>query len=74
MIEEYGYEEYLRNAKNNLTKENLSKLANWFNFFGVEYWNGEGFVIDNNHLLKPIFDINSKEEYNCLLIIGWEIV
>lgn len=74
MIEEYGYEEYLRNAKNNLTKENLSKLANWFNFFGVEYWNGEGFVVDNNHLLKPIFDINSKEEYNCLLIIGWEIV
>lgn len=74
MIEEYGYEEYLRNAKNNPTKENLSKLANWFNFFGVEYWNGEGFVIDNNHLLKPIFDINSKEEYNCLLIIGWEII
>lgn len=74
MIEEYGYKEYLRNAKNNPTKENLSKLANWFNFFGVEYWNGEGFVIDNNHLLKPIFDINSKEEYNCLLIIGWEIV
>lgn len=74
MIEEYGYEEYLRNAKNNPTKENLSKLANWFNFFGVEYWNGEGFVIDNNHLLKPIFDINFKEEYNCLLIIGWEII
>ena len=74
MIEEYGYEKYLRNAKNNPTKENLSKLANWFNFFGVEYWNGEGFVIDNNHLLKPIFDINSKEEYNSLLIIDWEII
>ena len=74
MIKEYCYEEYLRNAKSNPTKENLSKLANWFNFFGVEYWNGEGFVIDNNHLLKPIYDINYKEEYNCLLIIGWEIV
>lgn len=74
MIKEYCYKEYLNKAKSNPTKENLLNLANWFNLFGVEYWNGEGFVIDNNHLLKPIFDINSKEEYNCLLIIGWEIV
>lgn len=74
MIKEYCYEEYLNKAKNNPTKENLLNLANWFNLFGVEYWNGESFVIDNNHSLKPIYDITPDKEYDYLPIIGWEIV
>ena len=74
MIEEYGYKEYLNKAKSNPTKENLLNLANWFNLFGVEYWNGESFIIDNNHSLKPIYDITPDEKYDYLPIIGWEII
>lgn len=74
MIKEYCYEEYLNKAKSNPTKENLLNLANWFNLFGVEYWNGESFIIDNNHSLKPIYDITPDEKYDYLPIVGWEIV
>ena len=61
MIREYGYEEYLKNALTNPTQKNINTLAEWFEAYGSQYWNGEQYIIDKDTYLKPAYDADPYE-------------
>ncbi len=73
MVYKYGFEEYWEDAKGNPTQENLKTLAEWFQEFDSDSWNGEAYIIDKNTCLKPIYSEDFKITDKYPAIIGWEL-
>lgn len=65
---------FLKNFyKASRTEENLTKLAEWFEAYGTEYWNGEYYTVaELDGRLFPIYadEDNENGGYD---IIGWEL-
>ena len=69
----YDYEELKEKAlKFDATQQDIDALANWFENWGNDYWNGEYFEIDAEHRLFPIYKEieNDDGTYD---LIGYEI-
>ena len=64
----YNYFELLENAScPNASSEDINKLGEWFEEYGMEYWNGECYDADGKSLW-PIYQKLDEEEYD---IIGY---
>lgn len=57
----YNYKELETAALNNPTEENLAALGEWFELYGMDFWNGECWAIDGNHSLYPIYELVDEE-------------
>lgn len=66
----YNYKELETAALENPTAENLAALGEWFEWYGVDFWNGEYFEIDSSNRLYPVYKEVKPDEWER---IGWEI-
>ena len=76
-IIEYRYNDYMKAATENPTVENLARLGEWFEKYGQRFWNGECYLLENGHRLRPIqkpIDFYEDGEPAQWAITGWEIV
>ena len=64
-VNRYSYEELKNAAIGHETAENLNALGEWFEQYGMDYWNGECFDVDSSHSLYPIHKCidEENEEY-----------
>lgn len=53
------------------TQEDIDRLGEWFEQFGECYWNGEFYVVDDTHRLRPIDEEDEDGDYHR---IGWELI
>lgn len=72
-MKEYAYKELCKKALENPSQENLTTLADWFWGYGNEYWNGEGWKIDKDKYLVPIYS-EEPDNHGCYKILGYKIV
>lgn len=47
----------------NATQEDINALGEWFERYGMSYWNGECFRVDADHNLYPIHKEIGYDEY-----------
>lgn len=67
---EYKYEELRAKAiATNATDEDIANLVEWFELYGMEYWNGECFDADG-YQLYPVQEEVAEDEWET---IGWEL-
>lgn len=69
MVGKYDYNELRDTFLKNETEENLLNLAEWFERFGDEYWNGEKWSSDNLDIY-PI--LKHDEAFDTWETIGYE--
>ena len=62
----YLYSEIVKNALDNPTSFNLSRLAYWFEDYGSQFWNGECWEIDKEHSLYPVYEEIAPDEYKLI--------
>ena len=65
----YNYDELLKAVKENETEENINALAEWFEEYGRDYWNGEYYDADGIRLF-PVYKEVDDDEFQ---IVGWEV-
>ena len=71
MIGRYEFEDLASKAlSDSATHEDIENLAEWFENYGQDYWNGEKYSIDSAHDLCPVYTETEPGEYE---ITGWEI-
>lgn len=70
MILRYGYEEYRAAAIEDPSEENLANLGEWFQQYGMEFWNGECWDADG-YELRPVYEWD--EETGTGTICGYEL-
>ena len=63
----YSYQELAEAALYDPTPDNLNALGEWFERYGSTFWNGEFFIIDEDHRLFRIWDDDHEN------IIGYEL-
>lgn len=69
MNNRYNYEELKEKAlKGN--QEDINALGEWFEDFGLMFWNGEFFEIDSEHRLYRIEEEVDEDEWE---VKGYEI-
>lgn len=64
-MREYAYEELVAAAtKFNAPQENINALGEWFERYGMRYWNGSSFEVDdkNNIYLAPIYKVVDEDD------------
>lgn len=67
----YDYQELINAYKANRTEENLKALAEWFEAYGTEYWNGEFYNVEElDSRLYPIYEEVAEDEHE---LKGWEL-
>ena len=65
------YNELLEAVKNNRSEENIKALAEWFERYGRDFWNGEYYdVSEIGDRLYPIYEEIGEDDYE---IVGWEL-
>lgn len=42
------------------TREDIARLAEWYEKYGERYWNGEYYQIDGRYILRPIYKQNGE--------------
>lgn len=65
----YNYEELRNAAVKNPTADNLNALGEWFQNYGMTFWNGEYFDADG-YRLYPVH--TDPDEYGDVQIVGYE--
>lgn len=65
----YSYEELLNAVKTAATEENVNALGEWFNSYGMDYWNGEYYDADGIRIY-PVYTEVDEDEYE---LTGYEI-
>jgi hypothetical protein len=69
-----GYYQYFALASRALsyraTAADVEALANWFEWYGSEYWTGEYFRIDSNNRLYRVYEEIAEDEWE---VVGYEI-
>lgn len=69
-VGQYNYDELERAAlAATATADDIARLAEWFNRYGSEYWNGEYYDINGTDRLFPVYQENDGD----FSIIAWEI-
>ena len=63
----FNGQELLAEALNDPAPDNLNALGEWFERYGSTFWNGEFFMIDEDHRLFRIWDDDHEN------IIGYEL-
>lgn len=66
----YNYEELRKSVVDNPTQENRMALGEWFQNYGMEFWNGECFDADG-FVLVPIYEWD--EETDTGTVIDYEL-
>ena len=70
-INRYSYQELSKKAlSDSATQEDVNNLGQWFDLYGMDFWNGKCFSIDSEHDLYPIYAPADNDQYD---IIGYEI-
>jgi len=69
MVSYYNYKD-LRTAAESGNPDDLNALGEWFERFGMDYWNGECFNADNGVGLYRIYKEVAEDEFE---IIGYEL-
>lgn len=70
-MNEYTYEELVAAAmKIDATQEEINALGEWFESYGMSFWNGSAFEVDgkNNIWLAPLMKEIEEDEYE---IVGY---
>lgn len=66
----YDYEVLKNKATDfNATQEDINALGEWFENYGMDFWNGEYFDADDGKRLFPIYKEAAEDEY---VLIGYE--
>lgn len=65
----YDYEEIKNKALKTKNFDDVLALGEWFENYGMDFWNGEYFEIDKNNRLYPLYDKLSEDED--LTLVGW---
>lgn len=71
-INYYSYAEIRAAVDERETPENLAALGEWFERYGMDFWNGECWDIDGHRSLYPIYEL-VDEEYEEWELRGYEI-
>ena len=66
----YNYNELREAAIEDPTPENLENLGDWFQTYGMDFWNGECFDVDGYRLF-PVY--SEPDEYGDCERIGYEL-
>lgn len=72
---QYDYKELCEKALAfNATQEDINALGEWFERYGMSYWNGECFHVDADHDLYPIHKEVGYEEFETVgyTFSSWE--
>lgn len=73
MSMEYQYETLKAAAlAPNATQDDINALGEWFQQYGMYYWNGESFEIDETTSIFPIC-AHEEDEYGCFPLLRYEI-
>ena len=68
----YDYKKLLRKALSaKATQKDINTLGMWFNSFGLDFWNGEYFDMENGKKLCPVFVETGTGDFD---VIKFEIV
>lgn len=59
----YDYEELKNKALSTGSAEDLKNLAEWFHFYGSDYWNGESWDLENGYSLYPIYEETEPDSW-----------
>lgn len=69
-----GYYDYDNLVKKALSKdaseEDVNELGEWFRRYGVDYWNGEYYEVDEEYRLYEVFKEVAEDEFE---LIGYEL-
>lgn len=65
----YSYDELLAAVNSAPTQENINALGEWFNSYGMDYWNGEYFDADGLRIY-PVLKEFDEDEYE---LVGYEL-
>lgn len=68
----YDYKELLEKAMESKSAKDIENLADWFRNYGMDFWNGESWSLENGDRLFPIYSVEEDENGN-YPIIGYEI-
>jgi len=66
----YNYDELRKAAIDNPTTENLEALGEWFNLYGMDFWNGESWDADG-YELRPVYEWDDERDQG--ILIGYEL-
>lgn len=66
----YDYEELKNKALKTNNQEDINALGEWFENYGMEFWNGEYYEIDSNNSIYPIYKEIDEDEF---IITGYKI-
>lgn len=70
-VGEYNYNELERAALSpSASTEDLKALAKWFELYGMNFWDGEGWHISGQWRLFPIYEEVETDEFE---VVGYEI-
>lgn len=53
-MSEYDYQELRAKAMETRDQKDIDALGEWMERFGMDYWNGEVFDIDEGYSLRPV--------------------
>lgn len=67
----YSFGDLLEALNNNLSAENINRMGVWFDLFGMEYWNGECFQLDESREIVPIYTWDEETEQGQL--VGYKL-
>lgn len=68
-MNEYQYEELAAAAtKSNATQEEINALGEWFQIYGMCYWNGSSWIVDekNDIRLAPVYKEVEEDEFELI--------
>ena len=65
MVSKYDYESLRKRAtKSDATQDDINRLGEWFESYGMNFWNGEYYDADGFKLF-PVYTFDSEaEEYS----------
>ena len=67
----YSYEELAAKAlAPNAAQADIDELGEWFQQYGMMYWNGQCFNIDKTHDLYPVYEENEDGDID---IVCYEV-
>lgn len=67
----YDYQEIVDEIFKYRDDRFIPDLAEWFEKYGADFWNGEYYIIDEHRRLYPIY--GDEDENGCYPITGYEI-
>ena len=67
----YDYNNLYVKAVKGRRNEDMANLAEWFNIYGTDFWNGESWELESGERLYPLYDYHTYGEE--IVVYGYEI-